>query len=566
MARRRLPSPEHADTLSLKALRSLVTGLLERAEQAEVRLTKLETENAALREENAELRLENTRLKAENQLLRDEIARLKNLPPRPPFRPSGMEKATDSTNDKPTGKKKARGPKLDIERVSREEVLRASVPAGSRFKGYKSCFVRDLVLAAELVHYRRECWITPDGKTVLASLPAGIMGGYGPSLRRLCLMLLHAQGQVTTGRLTTLLNDVGIDISKRQVVRLLTKELDGFVAEDAAVLHAGLVSSSYVTVDDTGARHARGNFHTTQIGGEHFTVFRTSASKSRLNFLSLLRGNYKDFALNAAAFDYLEERRADPALVARLRTVEPQRFCNEVPFLEYLAGKGLDIFDKQVIGAVAEAGIWGSIRHHGLVGDMVIVSDDAGQFRVGNHGLCWVHAERLLQKLMPAKPKEARSVALVRDLVWRFYKTLKAWKQNPSPQAVRGFRRRFDRIFTLRTGYDALDALLVRLRRRKDELLKVLERPDIPLHTNASENDLRTFVTKRKISGGTISRDGRVARDTMLGLMKTCKKLGLSFYRYIGDRLGIPASSPAMIASHGGHVVPPLAGLVAAKA
>ncbi|WP_425337535.1 IS66 family transposase [Rhizobium favelukesii] len=539
----------------MKALRSLVTGLLERAEQAEVRLAKLEAENAALREENAALRLENTRLKVENQLLRDEIARLKNLPPRPPFRPSGMDKATD---DKPgvqqAGKKKPRGPKLDVKRVSREEVLRANVPSGSRFKGYKSCFVRELVLKAELVHYRRECWITPDGKTVIAPLPAGIIGGYGPNVRRLCLML-HAQGQVTTGRLATLLNDVGVEISKRQIVRLLTKALDEFVAEDAAVLHAGLVSSSYVTVDDTGARHAHGNFYTTQIGSDHFTVFRTTKSKSRLNFLSLLRGNYRDYVLNDAAFEYLEERRGDPGLFARLRTFEPQGFCNQVPFLEYLAGKGIDIFDRQGIGVLAEAGLWGSLRHHGLLGDVVIVSDDAGQFRVGNHALCWVHSERLLQKLMPAKPKEARSVTLIRDLIWRFYKALKAWKQKPSPQAIPGFRRRFDRIFTLHTGYDALDQLLTRLHRRKDELLKVLEYPHIPLHTNASENDLRTFVTKRKISGGTLSRDGRVARDTMLGLMKTCKKLGLSFYHYLGDRLGIS-----------GQTIPPLAGLVAAKA
>ncbi|WP_047454233.1 transposase [Rhizobium rhizogenes] len=548
MAKRRLPSPEHADTLSLKALRSLVTGLLERAEQAEVRLEKLEAENAGLW-------LDNTKLKVENQLLRDEIARLKNLPPRPPFRPSGMDKATDSKPDEEAAaKKKPRGPKLDVKRVSREEILRAGVPAGSRFKGYKSCFVRELVLATELVHYRRECWATPDGKTVLAPLPAGIMGGYGANLRRFCLML-HAQGQVTTQRLTTLLNDIGVEVSKRQVVRLLTKELDGFVAEDAAVLHAGLASAPYVTVDDTGARHAHGNFYTTQIGGEHFTAFRTTKSKSRLNFLSLLRGNYQDYVLNDAAFGYLEERRADPALAAGLRSVEPRHFSNQVPFLEYLARKGVDIFDRQGIGVLAEAGLWGSIRHHGLLGDMVIVSDDAGQFRVGNHALCWIHAERLLQKLMPVKPKEARSVALVRDLVWRFYKMLKVWKQKPLPQAIPGFRRRFDRIFTLRTGYNALDALLARLHRRKDELLKVLEHPYIPLHTNASENDLRTFVTKRKISGGTMSRDGRVARDTMLGLMKTCQKLGLSFYHYLGDRLGL-----------GSEAIPQLAGLIAAKA
>ena len=555
MSKKQLPFAEHADTLSLKALRELVTGLVEKTDRAERRLEQLEAENATLRLENEELRLDNIRLKVENQLLRDEIARLKNLPPRPPFRSSGMEKATDpKVGDKPAGKKAPRGPKLDRDRVTCEAYLRMPAPAGARFKGYKDCFVRELVVKAELVRYRRECWVTADGKTIIAPLPQGVCGGYGPNVRRFCLML-HAQGQVTTERLATLLNDVGVAISKRQVVRLLTSGLDGFVAEDAAVLHTGLVSSPYVTVDDTGARHGAGNFHTTQIGGEHFSAFRTTASKSRLNFLSILRGNYCDYVLNQTAFDYLQDRHGvDPAVIARLQTRRPLHFPNQVPFLEHLAARGIDIFDKQVVCLLAEAATFGAIRHHGLLGDTVIVSDDAGQFRVANHALCWIHAERLMQKLMPAKPREVQALAFVRDLVWRFYKLLKAWKQNPSPQSAQGLRRRFVRIFTLRTGYTALDKLLLRLHRREHELLKVLERPDIPLHTNASENDLRSFVTKRKISGGTMSRDGRVARDTMLGLMKTCRKLNLSFWHYLGDRLGITADT-----------VPPLAGLVAAK-
>ena len=62
--------------------------------------------------------------------------------------------------------------------------------------------------------------------------------------------------------------------------------------------------------------------------------------------------------------------------------------------------------------------------------------------------------------------------------------------------------------------------MLARLARRKNELLRVLERPEIPLHTNASENDLRAWVIKRKISGGTMSADGRVARDVMLGFRR----------------------------------------------
>jgi DNA-binding transcriptional MerR regulator len=552
---KRLPSPAHADTLSLNALRELVTGLVEKTSRAEARLERIEAQNAVLRQENEELRLDNVRLKVDNQRLRDEIARLKNLPPRPPFRASGMDKATNAGLGVKPAPNKPRGPKRDMERVSRQETLRICPPAGSRFKGYRSYHVRDLVVRAELVHYRRECWVTAEGKTVLAALPAGIAGGFGLNLRRLCLML-HAQGQVTSERLTVLLNDIGVDISKRQVVRMLTHELDGFVAEDAAVLHAGLVSSDYVTVDDTGARHFHKNAYATQIGGPNFTVFRTTPSKSRLNFLSLLRGSYQDYVLNDAAFDYLQNRQVDPTLLARLWTRDAKRFVNQVPFLEHLAAHGVDIFDKELIRPLAEAGIWGAIRHHGLVGDAVIVSDDAGQFRVGTHALCWVHAERLLQKLMPATPRQAEQVEIIRDLIWRFYKTLKAYRQKPDRRLALGLEARFDRIFAIRTGYGDLDKLLWRLSRRKAELLCVLERPEIPLHTNASERDLRSFVTKRKISGGTMSRDGRIARDTLLGLMKTCQKLGLSFWHYLGDRLGI--GSP--------EVIPPLPTLIAARA
>ena len=182
-----------------------------------------------------------------------------------------------------------------------------------------------------------------------------------------------------------------------------------------------------------------------------------------------------------------------------------------------------------------------------------MVSDDAGQFRVATHALCWVHAERHLQKLMPASPKQAKAVELVRKTIWCFYRSLKLWKQSPAPGGERVFRQHFDKIFGLRTGYKELDELLARLARRKDELLRVLERPEIPLHTNASENDLRAWVIKRKISGGTMSADGRVARDVMLGLLKTCRKLGLSFFTYLGDRLGLNGDQPR---------IPPLADLV----
>jgi hypothetical protein len=113
-------------------------------------------------------------------------------------------------------------------------------------------------------------------------------------------------------------------------------------------------------------------------------------------------------------------------------------------------------------------------------------------------------------------------------------------------------RTRFDRIFRRRTGFTTLDRLLARLHANKAELLIVLERPETPLHTNGSENDIRCQVTRRKISAGTRSDPGQECRDTFLGLAKTCTKLGVAFWDYLGTRLRVPG--------HGR--IPPLPGLV----
>jgi Transposase IS66 family len=251
------------------------------------------------------------RLRAENRALRDEVARLKGLPPRPPpSRPSGMEEATGGSG---TGgargrrSRRRRGAKRDRDAVTAGVVVKAAPPPGSRFKGYQDILVRELRLSAEVVRYRRERWLTPAGETVLAPPPAGILGGFGPGLRRF-LLVAHAQGQVTTERLAALLGGIGVEISKRQVVRLLTSRLDDLVAEDREVLQAGLATARWVTVDDTAARHARRDGVTTQIGDDRFTAFRTGSSKSRQAFLSTLRAGHGGYVVGEAALAYMRGR------------------------------------------------------------------------------------------------------------------------------------------------------------------------------------------------------------------------------------------------------------------
>ena len=329
--------PDFAKPLSQKALRQLVADLAGKIDRLEQEVERLS--------------LDNSNLRLDNQALKDEIARLKHLPPRPPFKPSGMEKATQPQPAGP-GRRPGRGAKRD--RVTREVTIRAEVPPGSRFKGYKTVVRRDLVIVAEVVRYKRERWVTPEGQTIIAPLPAGIAGGYGPGVRRFCLAL-HTQGQVTTERLTDLLNGIGLSISKREVVRLLTSDLEPFAQEDRAVLQAGLVSSPYITVDDTGARHARRPGVTTQIGGERFTVFRTGRSKSRLNFLSLLRAGCNEYVVNEAALDYLRRQPVEAAVIARLTKLQGQVFSSDLEWLEQLARCSINIFDRPLLQTLNEA-------------------------------------------------------------------------------------------------------------------------------------------------------------------------------------------------------------------
>ena len=524
-----LPDAASLEVFSLAELRDVVGRLV-----GEVR--RLHSDNTALQ---AKVDAQQVTITA----LRDEVARLKGLPPRPPLRPSGMEQATQPgvAGKDERRPKRPRGVKRDAQAITAERVLKVAVPAGSRFKGYEDILVRDLRLSAEVIRFRRERWLLPSGETVLADLPAGIVGGFGPELRRFVLAL-HAQGQVTTERLVALLNGIGVEISKRQVVRLLTGSLDDLVAEDQEVLRAGLATARWITVDDTAARHARQDGFTTQVGDDRFAVFRTGASKSREAFLSVLRAGHTEYVVNPAALDYMRGHGLSGQVIALLDAHPARLFADAAAWTAHLARLGINTLavTPDPVQVATEAALWGAICHHGLLPGAVIVSDGAGQFRVGIHALCWVHAERLVHKLVPATPEQRRAVEVTRTLIWWLYADLKAWACDPCPRRAAALRARFDRIFRRRTGYTTLDRLLARLHRRKAELLRILERPEIPLHTNGSENDIRACVTKRTISGGTMSTAGRTARDVTLGLMKTCRKLGVSFFRYLGDRLHVP--------------------------
>lgn len=488
---------------------------------------------------------ENARLSSENAALRDEVARLKGLKGKPdikpPSGPSGMERATEKRQRRE--EKRQRGPKRPSVPVEERVIAAAGLPPGSRFKGYEDFTVQDLTIQTWVVRYRRERWLTPNGRTVLAPLPAGIDGHFGPEIKRFILAQYH-QGQTTVPRLVELLTMLGVDISQRQVVRILSDANETFRVEARAVLRAGLAHGKWISVDDTGARHRGKNAFCTQIGNDSFTFFATGGSKNRANFLGLLRAGHGDYALNDQAFAYMRRRNLAGPVIALLKAHPARAFADDAAWRAHLDALGISGLKTHPdpVTIATEGALWGAVVAHGFLDGAVIVSDDAGQFNVGDHALCWVHAERLVHKLDTFTDTARKAKDKIRALIWWLYADLKAYRAAPDPRRKAQLKARFDRIFKRRTDFATLDRLLERLHANKPELLRVLDRPEIPLHTNGSENDIRCQVIRRRISATTHSDDGRDAKDALLGLAKTCRKLGIPFWDYLGSRLGAAVS------------------------
>ena len=491
--------------------------------------------------------------KEEIARLKDEVAILKGEKGRAKIKPSGLNRDADggqSGSQQKRGKpgcKKTRQLKIHHERV----IEPTELPPGSKFKGYERFVVQDIEINLSNTRYLRARYETPDGGYVIGELPAAVSGcHFGPTLRSYILNQYY-QSHVSQNLILQQLWGLGVRISAGELNQIITEKKEGFHAEKDEVLRVGLEVSAYVNVDDTGARHQGRNGFCTQIGNELFTWFSSTANKSRINFLELLRAGVTTYVIDSGARAYMRGQRLP---VAQQRLFAEDREFPDKPAWE-LHLKALSL-NERCCRIATEGALVGCLLAHGKLSELVIMSDDAGQFNVTGflNALCWIHAERTINKIIPFTDDNRQAQELVRDQIWRLYQDLKAYKAAPSDHIKSALARRFDEIFTQKTCFQTLNLALQRIYKNKAELLLVLDRPEIPLHNNLSENDIRDYVKKRKISATTRSDAGRKARDTMLSLKKTCQKLGISFWRYLLDRVS------------GLNLIPPLPDLIRASA
>ena len=477
--------------------------------------------------------------------LEDEIQKLKQETRKPKFESSRMDENTESEENK--GKKQKKGPKRNKTQaleIHEEQILEPdSLPKGARFKGYRDIIVQDLVIKAHNIRYRLAEYETSEGY-IVASLPIDIRNlHWGSTLHSFILYQYHHQ-HVTQPLLLEQLHDIGVDISSGKLSQLLTHDLDEFHAEKADLLHHGLRLSSYIQADDTGAHHAGETGYCTHIGNELFAWFESTASKSRLNFLELLSQSIEQhYVINEGALEYMQHQQLPKYILEQL---EDKQVCHDSveAWQKWLEQQNYTTKRHQRI--LTEGALMGGLLEQGIATDLGIVSDDAGQFNIFDHALCWIHMERLIHRLIPFNDQQKEAVDWVRNEIWSIYAALKKYKKKPDEQEAARLRKQFQSLCATRTSYETLNSLLKRMANNEHELFRVLDRPEIPLHNNLSERDIRDYVKKRKISGSTRSDGGRKCRDTFASLKKTCRKHGISFWDYLIDRTSGSNLIPSM--------------------
>jgi hypothetical protein len=507
-------------------------------------LNLLETVTADLRTAQAEL-----------QRLRDENNRLKGEQGKPTVKPNARPKTPPDHSSEPERhlpKEHHKRAKLTTITVDREQVLTidpATLPPDARFTGYKDVTVQDLRLQTDNVRFLKEEYYSASTKeTFLAPLPAGYAGEFGPGIKALTLVFYYAS-QMSEPKILEFLEHVGVQISAGTISTLLIKGQEAFHAEQDAAYLAGLRSSPWQNLDDTLTRVNGRNEHCHVICNPLHTTFRTTPKKDRLSVIDLLSNRQeRRFLLNEDALAYLDALKIAKVRRRQLLHLPRDQMLSEETLLgllaEHLPGVG-EQTQKWILEALAVAA-YHAQSEVPIV--RLLMCDDAPQFQwvTDELALCWVHAGRHFKKLSPCVALHREQLEKFLKDFWAYYHELRRYAEAPTAAERERLEVEFERLFGRQTGYWALDERIRLTRAKKEALLVVLWHPEVPLHNNAAELGARQRVRKRDVSFGPRTAEGRKAWDTFMSLAATTKKVGVSFYDYIRDRVSETNLIPAL--------------------
>jgi FtsZ-binding cell division protein ZapB len=481
--------------------------------------------------------LEIKELREENQKLRDENNRLKGEQGKPDIKSNqskGFKSNHSSEKERHTPKKHAKSSKNENIKVDRIEILdypASELPPDAQFKGYEEVIIQDISLQTDNVLFRKEKYYSPnEGKTYLASLPAGYDGEFGPGIKAL-VMSLYYGGNMTQGKLLEFLQNIGISMSAGYLSNLLIKNLGDFEAEYNQIYTSGLESSSWQHIDQTSARVKGVNQTTNVICNPLYTVYSTTTKKDRLSVIGVLQNRQElEYILNELTYELLTSFNIPTKWHNQIKLLPQETVFTELEF-NSLLDTYLSKLGSQYRTRVLEAAAI-SFYHQQSEIPVVefLVCDDAPQFKLitDNLALCWVHEARHYKKLSPFVGFYQQTLFKFLGEFWDYYRELVAYRDSPNSETKQELKTKFWKLFSTETGYKRLDERKKLTAAKESELLLVLSHPELPLHNNPAELAARTMVQRRKISYATQTSEGTKAWDIFMSIVATTRKLGIS--------------------------------------
>jgi hypothetical protein len=497
------------------------------------------------------------RLRAENQCLRDEVNRLKGEQGQPKIKANKKKRQSDSTDyssekerRRPkTRRKRAKKDKIKIDREQVLEVDQDTLPEDAEFKGYEDVIVQDIRIETDNVLFRKKKYHSPsESKAYTPELPPGYEGQFGPMVKAWIIVLYFAMN-VSQPKIIAFLQAVGIMISSGKVSEIIHTQTGRMHPEKAEIYEAGLRSTPWQQIDDTGARVKGQNWYTHIVCNPFYTAYFTKPRKDRLTVLQILWGDCPlTFCLNELAFAYLEQCGLSKRKRKALTRLPQEQMLTQTEFETLLKEHVPELGPQQYKWVLEAAAIAAYHSQDEFPIVLLLLCDDAGQFKRITEllALCWVHDGRHYKKLNPAIEYHHQVLDEFLTQFWAFYHQLAAYRLDPAPAERERLGYEFDQLFSTITGYQYLDERIAKTKAKKEELLLVLDHPEIPLHNNEAELGARQPKPKQKISVGPRTQEGVNVWDTGLTLVATARKLGVNIFGYICDRVSGANQMPSL--------------------
>ena len=494
-------------------------------------------------------------LQQENQGLRDENNRLKGEQGKPSIKANKKKDTKDISSEKERKretsqwKKNTKKDKIKTNRTETCKVDKESLPADAEFKGYESVVVQDLKIESDNIEFKKEVYYSASQKkTYMGKLPTGYEGEFGPTIKALAIIMKNVCN-MSEPNILDFLHNFKVQISAGTLSNILIKDKEQFHQEKNEIYKAGLEASAYQQIDETSARVNGRNYHTHIVCNPFYSAYFTTEKKDRLTVLEILRnGTELKYCLNQETFRLFEQLKVAKKHMNKLKKLESDKEYLKDE-LEALFCQHLISLNERVKVRILEASAIASY-HKGLEYPVVkvLLCDDAPQFKILTEelALCWIHEGRHYKKLAPVVPNNVKKLEEFIERYWNYYRKLLDYKSSPLPETATLLSAEFDDLFSTQTGYQPLDDRISKTKQKKASLLLVLKHPELPLHNNEAELGARAQVRKRDVSLHTITVEGTKANDTFLTIVQTCKKLGISAYEYIFDRINKSFKLPSL--------------------